>query len=149
MWIECEDGSYVNSDKLAKITRSWTTKAETRHLIDAAGRAMGHTNRDLRELECETIPATPGQEIVRIWIDPRDMTPRVERWAVIAWRVYPEYVAPVCFQEPSSDDAEFVVRPDGWLIGIAEASWYPNVEAAQAELLAKAVRKASEVGGDA
>lgn len=62
------------------------------------------------------IPATPGQTVIRIWVDTDDYVPVIERWPVIAWRVYDEWAEPICTSAKTIvTEEEFFVQPDGKL----------------------------------
>lgn len=85
------------------------------------------------------IPASPGQTIVRIWVDTDDMTPIVEHWPVIAWRVMDGWAEPVCTHAKSFDDqTELFVQPDGKLADLDGDEVFETLEKAVSALMLEA-----------
>jgi hypothetical protein len=140
-FIETDDGSYINADRISKICKSERTDGRF-SFLDADGRSLGRATYSFKpdDLLGVTIPAEPGTQAAVIWTHPdqsdrpgeADVTAHLV--SVLAWRLANGSVEPVLLEAPQSYEVVAFPLPggQGWLVPYGEERWFESVEAARA-----------------
>lgn len=89
------------------------------------------------------IPASPGHDVIRVWVDEDTFATFSERWPVIAWRIMDGWAEPICTEPRSSNQREFFVQPDGRLANIDGEGFCEDIEEALEHCVASAKEAAA------
>ena len=143
MFIAADDGSFINSDDVARITNAKVKNTYGLYPVYAVlrdGRTVnleGGMEEVIRRLT-PVIPAASGFEALLTWWDDEDRVLRVQRQPVLGWRDDPLMgMSPVVLDDQEvcmNVSLSGVKYPDGQVVCVAdavyedEAKWFADMQ---------------------